>query len=169
MCGVGHGSVARVWSVSEKVHRRPSRKLQKIISTQAATTTTTYPSESSTSRTPGYPPTPGYLEKWRRFLISPGTGPSSWAVRRFPAATSATKTVCVPRCSPKAPNSLTPGLCRTVHATQAISNVIKSSFGPSGLDKMMVDDIGVRFLTSLPLLTAPHQKLTRTKGRDSYE
>lgn len=28
-------------------------------------------------------------------------------------------------------------------ATQAIANVIKSSFGPSGLDKMMVDDIGV--------------------------
>ena len=27
-------------------------------------------------------------------------------------------------------------------ATQAISNVVKSSFGPSGLDKMMVDDIG---------------------------
>jgi len=31
-----------------------------------------------------------------------------------------------------------------VVATQAISNVVKSSFGPSGLDKMMVDDIGVR-------------------------
>ena len=31
----------------------------------------------------------------------------------------------------------------TVLATQAISNVVKSSFGPSGLDKMMVDDIGV--------------------------
>ena len=29
-------------------------------------------------------------------------------------------------------------------ATQAIANVVKSSFGPSGLDKMMVDDIGVR-------------------------
>lgn len=27
-------------------------------------------------------------------------------------------------------------------ATQAISNVVKTSFGPSGLDKMMVDDIG---------------------------
>jgi chaperonin GroEL (HSP60 family) len=34
----------------------------------------------------------------------------------------------------------------TVLATQAIANVVKSSFGPSGLDKMMVDDIGVRFL-----------------------
>lgn len=32
-----------------------------------------------------------------------------------------------------------------VAATQAIANVVKSSFGPSGLDKMMVDDIGVSF------------------------
>ncbi|KAJ5200487.1 Chaperone tailless complex polypeptide 1 [Penicillium cf. griseofulvum] len=31
---------------------------------------------------------------------------------------------------------------QNVLATQAIANVIKSSFGPSGLDKMMVDDIG---------------------------
>ena len=30
-----------------------------------------------------------------------------------------------------------------VLATQAIANIVKSSFGPSGLDKMMVDDIGV--------------------------
>lgn len=29
-----------------------------------------------------------------------------------------------------------------VLATQAIANVVKTSFGPSGLDKMMVDDIG---------------------------
>lgn len=29
-----------------------------------------------------------------------------------------------------------------VLATQAIANIVKSSFGPSGLDKMMVDDIG---------------------------
>ena len=34
--------------------------------------------------------------------------------------------------------------CNAVAATQAIANVVKSSFGPSGLDKMMVDDIGVR-------------------------
>lgn len=33
--------------------------------------------------------------------------------------------------------------CLPVLATQAIANVVKSSFGPSGLDKMMVDDIGV--------------------------
>ena len=31
-------------------------------------------------------------------------------------------------------------------ATQAIANVVKSSFGPSGLDKMMVDDIGVCYV-----------------------
>ena len=31
---------------------------------------------------------------------------------------------------------------QNVHATQAIANVVRSSFGPSGLDKMMVDDIG---------------------------
>lgn len=31
---------------------------------------------------------------------------------------------------------------QNVLATQAIANVIKSSFGPCGLDKMMVDDIG---------------------------
>lgn len=29
-----------------------------------------------------------------------------------------------------------------VQATQAIANVVRTSFGPSGLDKMMVDDIG---------------------------
>lgn len=29
-----------------------------------------------------------------------------------------------------------------VLATQAIANIVKSSYGPSGLDKMMVDDIG---------------------------
>ncbi|KAI9815387.1 MAG: T-complex protein 1 subunit alpha [Phylliscum demangeonii] len=31
---------------------------------------------------------------------------------------------------------------QNVLATQAIANVVRSSFGPSGLDKMMVDDIG---------------------------
>ncbi|KAL1303619.1 hypothetical protein AAFC00_006980 [Neodothiora populina] len=31
---------------------------------------------------------------------------------------------------------------QNVQATQAIANVVRSSFGPSGLDKMMVDDIG---------------------------
>lgn len=37
-------------------------------------------------------------------------------------------------------------ICHLVLATQAIANVVKSSFGPSGLDKMMVDDIGVGYL-----------------------
>lgn len=31
-----------------------------------------------------------------------------------------------------------------VKAAVAIANVVKSSLGPHGLDKMMVDDIGVR-------------------------
>lgn len=31
---------------------------------------------------------------------------------------------------------------QNVMATQSIANIVKSSFGPSGLDKMMVDDIG---------------------------
>ena len=31
-------------------------------------------------------------------------------------------------------------------AACAIANVVKSSFGPVGLDKMMVDDIGVSYL-----------------------
>lgn len=30
-----------------------------------------------------------------------------------------------------------------VLATQSIANVVKSSLGPVGLDKMLVDDIGV--------------------------
>ena len=36
-----------------------------------------------------------------------------------------------------------------VLATQAIANVVKTSFGPSGLDKMMVDDIGVCYTLHL--------------------
>lgn len=45
-----------------------------------------------------------------------------------------------------------------VLATQAIANVVKSSFGPSGLDKMMVDDIGVRMgkiILGCQMLTIP--------------
>lgn len=47
----------------------------------------------------------------------------------------------------------------TVLATQAIANVVKSSFGPSGLDKMMVDDIGVSFETNNGLI--PRSKSSR--------
>ncbi|KAK6539784.1 T-complex protein 1 subunit alpha [Orbilia ellipsospora] len=48
-----------------------------------------------------------------------------------------------------------------VLATQAIANVVKSSFGPSGLDKMMVDDIGEVTVTNdgatiLSLLDVEH-------------
>jgi T-complex protein 1 subunit alpha len=50
---------------------------------------------------------------------------------------------------------------QNVLATQAIANVIKSSFGPSGLDKMMVDDIGEVTVTNdgatiLSLLNVEH-------------
>ena len=34
-------------------------------------------------------------------------------------------------------------LTLAVLATQSIANVVKSSLGPVGLDKMLVDDIGV--------------------------
>jgi len=33
---------------------------------------------------------------------------------------------------------------RVVTAAVAIANIVKSSLGPVGLDKMLVDDIGVR-------------------------
>ena len=33
---------------------------------------------------------------------------------------------------------------RTVVAAQSIANIVKSSLGPLGLDKMLVDNIGVR-------------------------
>jgi hypothetical protein len=45
-----------------------------------------------------------------------------------------------------------------VLATQSIANVVKSSLGPVGLDKMLVDDIGVCYLRYLLIL-----------GRDSDE
>jgi len=50
---------------------------------------------------------------------------------------------------------------QNVLATQAIANVVKSSFGPSGLDKMMVDDIGDVTVTNdgatiLSLLSVEH-------------
>jgi T-complex protein 1 subunit alpha len=45
-----------------------------------------------------------------------------------------------------------------VMAAQAIANVVKTSFGPSGLDKMMVDDIGVR-------LPCPPSSLARADRR----
>jgi hypothetical protein len=60
--------------------------------------------------------------------------------RKSAVLTSETRTVRTPQYLPLSLPVLT---CRcAVLATQAIANVIKSSFGPSGLDKMMVDDIG---------------------------
>lgn len=50
---------------------------------------------------------------------------------------------------------------QNVAATQAIANIVKTSFGPSGLDKMMVDDIGEVTVTNdgatiLSLLDVEH-------------
>ncbi|KAK3678001.1 chaperonin-containing T-complex alpha subunit Cct1 [Recurvomyces mirabilis] len=50
---------------------------------------------------------------------------------------------------------------QNVLATQAIANIVKSSFGPAGLDKMMVDDIGDVTVTNdgatiLSLLSVEH-------------
>ncbi|RMY77503.1 hypothetical protein D0863_01248 [Hortaea werneckii] len=50
---------------------------------------------------------------------------------------------------------------QNVQATQAIANIVKTSFGPSGLDKMMVDDIGDVTVTNdgatiLSLLSVDH-------------
>lgn len=52
-----------------------------------------------------------------------------------------------------------------VLATQAIANVVKSSFGPSGLDKMMVDDIGVSACCCPALPTDRNTPLTRRTNR----
>lgn len=64
----------------------------------------------------------------------------SWVDRKSPVPMSGNKMVCW-LISPSEDNGI--DKVGAVLATQAIANVIKSSFGPSGLDKMMVDDIGV--------------------------
>lgn len=57
-----------------------------------------------------------------------------------------------------------------VSATQAIANVVKSSFGPSGLDKMMVDDIGVcYFLESRRVLLSDLGRYGNERRRDYTE
>ena len=43
-------------------------------------------------------------------------------------------------------------LLTLVLATQSIANVVKSSLGPVGLDKMLVDDIGVSKLSQIVLI-----------------
>ena len=51
----------------------------------------------------------------------------------------------------------------TVLAAQTIANVVKSSLGPMGLDKMLVDNIGVRsaFRTSQASVANPHPSCCR--------
>ena len=46
-----------------------------------------------------------------------------------------------------------------VTAVTAIANIVKSSLGPVGLDKMLVDDIGVRVLFNVHLLCKIYQLL----------
>ena len=36
--------------------------------------------------------------------------------------------------------------CKIVIAAQSIANIVKSSLGPLGLDKMLVDNIGVSYM-----------------------
>lgn len=49
--------------------------------------------------------------------------------------------------------------CFTVSAAATIANIVKSSLGPVGLDKMLVDDVGVsapdvdRNINFFPLIT----------------
>jgi len=42
-------------------------------------------------------------------------------------------------------------------AASSIANIVKSSLGPVGLDKMLVDDIGVRFVTFFIITTKFHK------------
>lgn len=42
-----------------------------------------------------------------------------------------------------------------VAAVMAVANVLRSSLGPHGLDKMLVDDIGNSFLSTLYLFLSP--------------
>lgn len=41
----------------------------------------------------------------------------------------------------------------SVVAAQTVANIVKSSLGPLGLDKMLVDNIGVRFMLFLYIST----------------
>jgi T-complex protein 1 subunit alpha len=46
-------------------------------------------------------------------------------------------------CAVATDSSLTDRICPVI-AAQSIANIVKSSLGPLGLDKMLVDNIGVR-------------------------
>jgi hypothetical protein len=58
---------------------------------------------------------------------------------------------------------------QNVQAAVSIANIVKTSLGPHGLDKMMVDDIGVRSpslgnLSFITILLLPGQVLPRATG-----
>lgn len=38
-------------------------------------------------------------------------------------------------------------------AAMSVANIVKTSLGPVGLDKMLVDDVGVRMMAPLPLFS----------------
>ena len=48
-----------------------------------------------------------------------------------------------------------------VTAAVAVANVVKSSLGPVGLDKMLVDDVGVRLTTATAISLAPFETNVR--------
>jgi T-complex protein 1 subunit alpha len=54
-----------------------------------------------------------------------------------------------------------------VIAAQSIANIIKSSLGPLGLDKMLVDNIGVRLIRSHARM--PHPVQLFISGSDDFQ
>jgi hypothetical protein len=50
--------------------------------------------------------------------------------------------------------------CRVVMAAVSIANTVKTSLGPVGLDKMLVDDVGVSDYSAVNKLPDPFATLT---------
>lgn len=88
---------------------------------------------------------------------------SSSAATVSQARTYAIKTVRLSysRC----PTVCSPVYTRPVLAACTIANIVKSSLGPLGLDKMLVDNIGVRVVTGLGL----HLNETRELGSNNIQ
>jgi hypothetical protein len=59
---------------------------------------------------------------------------------------------------------------QNVQAAVSIANIVKTSLGPHGLDKMMVDDIGVSFplLVSLPFRMRSCRFTSKIEVSDQY-
>jgi T-complex protein 1 subunit alpha len=69
---------------------------------------------------------------------------------------------CITKSEKRLPND------QTVIAAQSIANVVKSSLGPLGLDKMLVDNIGVR-LSFTPLLVCQKNRHLHTPPKKIQE